>query len=75
MIKRYRLIVFVVILLGVGCSGGDDQSSLEESASKQSVKETILQGQIQALEKAKEVGLMLQTEAEKRRKMIEEGSN
>ncbi|NOX08708.1 MAG: hypothetical protein GXP22_04335 [Gammaproteobacteria bacterium] len=70
MINIGRLIVFSAIVSGIGCSSGEDKVAPEKT-----VSEPVFQGQIQALEKAKELELMIKNEAEKRRQAIKEGSN
>jgi hypothetical protein len=68
MTKKYRLILFIPFLLIGGCSSGDDETT-------QSNKEHVFSDQTQALEKAKGVEQVLQTEADKQRQAIEEQSN
>ena len=68
MAKKYRLILFIPFLLIGGCSSGDDEAT-------QPNKEHTFNDQTQALEKAKGVEQVLQTEADKQRQSIEEQSN
>ncbi|MES9857658.1 MAG: hypothetical protein ABW166_13800 [Sedimenticola sp.] len=67
MIKKYQIIILVSLLAVIGCS------SEEGSATKsKSTNEHIFKDQVQAIEKAKEVELLLQNAANKQRKDIEE---
>jgi uncharacterized protein YcfL len=68
MTKKYRLILLIPFLLIGGCSSGDDETT-------QSNKEHVFSDQTQAIEKAKGVEQVLQTEADKQRQAIEEQSN
>ena len=70
MTKKYRLILFIPFLLIGGCSSGDD-----ETTHNQSNKENVFSSQTQALEKAKGVEQVLQSEADKQRQAIEEQSD
>jgi hypothetical protein len=67
MTKKYRLILLIPFLLIGGCSNGDDETT-------QSNNEHVFSDQTQALEKAKGVEQVLQTEADKQRQAIEEQS-
>jgi uncharacterized protein YcfL len=67
MAKKYRLILFIPFLLIGGCSSGEDETT-------QSNKEHVFSDQTQALEKAKGVEQVLQTETDKQRQAIEEQS-
>jgi uncharacterized protein YcfL len=67
MTKKYRLILLIPFLLIGGCSSGDDETT-------QSNKEHVFSDQTQAIEKAKGVEQVLQTEADKQRQAIEEQS-
>lgn len=68
MTKKYRLLLFIPFILIGGCSSGDDETT-------QSNEEHVFSDQTQALEKAKGVEQMLQTEADKRHQAIEEQSD
>ena len=68
MTKKYRLLLFIPFILIGGCSSGDDETT-------QSNEEHVFSDQTQALEKAKAVEQMLQTEADKRHQAIEEQSD
>ncbi|MDH3354087.1 MAG: hypothetical protein OEL79_02595 [Chromatiales bacterium] len=63
------MILFATSLLLVACSSGDDQTT-----SKQSDKNRVLESQMQALEKAKAAEQMLQSGADSRQQAIEEQS-
>ena len=67
MMKKYHFILFVLFILFVGCSSGDDKTIL-----KQSNKKSILNDQIKALEKAKEVEQVIQLGIDKRIQAIDE---
>ena len=68
MTKKYQLILFIPFLLISGCSSGADETT-------KSNREHIFSGQTQALEKAKGVEQVLQTEADNQRQAIEEQSD
>jgi len=68
MAKKYRLILFIPFLLIGGCSSGDDETT-------KSNREHVFSDQTQALEKAKGVEQVLQTEADNQRQAIEEQSD
>ncbi|MEN8132686.1 MAG: hypothetical protein ABFS45_21395 [Pseudomonadota bacterium] len=68
-LKKYRFILFVPILLIGGCSSGEDKTTPDQSSKEQNLKD-----QTRALEKAKEVERVLQRGVDKRRQAIEEQS-
>ncbi|MEE9364551.1 MAG: hypothetical protein V3U92_18270 [Cellulophaga sp.] len=65
--KKYTKIILISFLLMNGCS--KESGEKQQPESKQ-VK--IFNSQVQALEKAKDVGQMLQNSADKQRQKIEE---
>lgn len=69
MIKKYRILFCILFLLIGGCSSGEDSSTIEPSSN-----ENILNDQMQALEKAKQVEQMVQDAFEKQRRLIDENS-
>ncbi len=61
--------MFTLFYLIAGCSAGDNQKTIEQSS-----KEPAFNDQMKALEKAKEVELILQREHEKREQTLNEYS-
>ena len=67
MMKKYRLILLIPFIFFGGCSNGDDATRV-----KKPNEEHLLKDQVRALEKAKEVGAVMQSAAEKQRRTIDE---
>lgn len=67
--KTYRFILLITFLLIGACSSGDNQTTPQQSS-----KDHVLEEQMRAIEKAKEVEQMLQISADKRRQTINEQS-
>jgi len=69
MIKKYRYLLFILLVFTAACSKQEDKTAADGSK-----KENFLKNQTRALEKAKEVEQILQIEADKKRRTIEEQS-
>ncbi len=65
----FRYLVFILLVFSAACSKQEDKSATDGSK-----KENFLKNQTRALEKAKEVEQMLQIEADKKRRAIEDQS-
>ncbi len=69
MIKKYRFLLFTLLISIAACSKEEDKADAGRSNTG-----NFLKGQTRALEKAKEVEQVLQIEADKKRRAIEEQS-
>jgi len=69
MIKKYRYLLFILLVFTAACSKEEDKTAPDGSK-----KENFLKDQTRALGKAKEVEQMLRIEVDKKRRAIEEQS-
>jgi uncharacterized protein YcfL len=67
--KKYYFVIFTPFILIAGCSSGENETTIEQSS-----KEPIINDQMLALEKAKEVEQIIQRGMEKRVQDLEEES-
>jgi len=65
--KRQQILIFMSLFIVIGCSSEDNSATKSKSSD-----EHIFKNQVQAIEKAKEVEVLLQNAADQQRKAIEE---
>jgi len=66
-IESSRLMLLISVLLIVGCSGDDDGAGQKQAPTKH-----LLQGQVETIDKAREVEKMLQQSHEAQRQALDE---
>lgn len=70
-ITSKRFLFVVPILLAVGCSGGNNETG-KKTGQDRSVGDHVWKGQVEALEKAKQVEGMLKKSLEDKNRIIEQ---
>jgi len=65
--KKLQILIFVSLFVVIGCSSEDESATKNKSSNKH-----IFKDHVQAIEKAKEVEILLQNAADKQRQTIEE---
>jgi len=65
--KKQQILIFMSLFIVIGCSSEDSSPTKSKPSN-----EHIFKNQVQAIEKAKEVEVLLQNAADQQRKAIEE---